>query len=405
MDTNIVELKPKHALAERIRTAYDRMERAANDFVDATMELAVALKMGRDEFPSDIAFGHWLIDEGLEMDRNQRTALIHMAEHADLARQVLSSTRSRYHRQIWEGEIVPLISCSREISTAPTDQQVPRPCEETLDKKADSVESPKTKESKADQKEPKVSERERKMSPLAALHPAAYEALNDARQLRTTFNKYCQFAKTVHKKSWMQYLDGLAIAIRDKGLRVPPQGNSIRVAWGFADGLPKGYPDRGFCEITAFGKDDDDCRTFFRTLKKAQDWTPPVPPLVVLPEMHAKHFTIGAQVVKINGRQIFPESSCRWSLDDACIAVEIANAFYAGAVLSPLSVSELGHILYRDFQSLTLASGVGGLAAAFRQVALVLQGLTDEERSRPLMIAKPSPPTKAARQGKAGDLA
>jgi hypothetical protein len=62
MDTNIVELKPKHALAERIRTAYDRMERAANDFVDATMELAVALKMGRDEFPSDIAFGHWLID-------------------------------------------------------------------------------------------------------------------------------------------------------------------------------------------------------------------------------------------------------------------------------------------------------------------------------------------------------
>ena len=81
-------------------------------WVDGTLELINILDDARNRFPSDKEFGAWLTDNGYGEDRitrNDRRALLNMAEHPQHTREVLNQTHRRSWRLIWEEEIQPLL--------------------------------------------------------------------------------------------------------------------------------------------------------------------------------------------------------------------------------------------------------------------------------------------------------
>jgi hypothetical protein len=74
------------------------------------LNLIDLLHDARKRFSSDQAFGKWLTDSGYgeeRIKRQDRAALLNMAEHPDLAREVLKQTHRRSWRLIWEEEIQP----------------------------------------------------------------------------------------------------------------------------------------------------------------------------------------------------------------------------------------------------------------------------------------------------------
>jgi hypothetical protein len=79
-------------------------------WVEGTLELINILNDARKRFPADQEFGTWLTNNGYGEDRitrHQRAALLNMAEHLDLAREVLEQTHRLSWRRIWEEEIQP----------------------------------------------------------------------------------------------------------------------------------------------------------------------------------------------------------------------------------------------------------------------------------------------------------
>jgi hypothetical protein len=69
--------------------------------------LAIELKAARDECGgNDRAFGVWLAENGCDdLSAHQRAAVIKMAEHIEVAREVLESTNRRSLEHIWRSEI------------------------------------------------------------------------------------------------------------------------------------------------------------------------------------------------------------------------------------------------------------------------------------------------------------
>jgi len=86
-------------------------------WVDGTIELITILHDARERFPVDQEFGKWLTDNGLGEDRitrHQRTALLNMALHPDLAREVLEETNRVSWEQIWIHQIQPRLPGTRQ---------------------------------------------------------------------------------------------------------------------------------------------------------------------------------------------------------------------------------------------------------------------------------------------------
>jgi hypothetical protein len=81
-------------------------------WIEGTLELINILDDARNRFPSDKEFGAWLTDNGYgenRIKRNDRRALLNMAEHPQHTREVLNQTHRRSWRLIWEEEIQPLL--------------------------------------------------------------------------------------------------------------------------------------------------------------------------------------------------------------------------------------------------------------------------------------------------------
>jgi hypothetical protein len=78
-------------LARRLRYNITRWQAATAEWVDATLDLATTLWEAHQKFPSNAAFGMWLIENELDKwGSNDRAALINMAEHREVTR--LAST-------------------------------------------------------------------------------------------------------------------------------------------------------------------------------------------------------------------------------------------------------------------------------------------------------------------------
>jgi hypothetical protein len=105
------ELKNKLDLAwEKIESGRQQEDEGRKQRIEGTLELAKILLDLRLRFPADREFGERLTKNGYgenRISRQDRAALINMAEHPDLAREVLEQTHRQSYRLIWEEEIQP----------------------------------------------------------------------------------------------------------------------------------------------------------------------------------------------------------------------------------------------------------------------------------------------------------
>ena len=122
MDDNIAYLpQPLAQIAERIRAAYDRAAKGEREWIAGTLELAEALTEGRERFPDNGHFSHWLIDQDLDaIGANDRAALIGMGKNLEVAKAVLEETQSRSWQLIWLNEVQ-----SRLTSASKTEEKQP----------------------------------------------------------------------------------------------------------------------------------------------------------------------------------------------------------------------------------------------------------------------------------------
>jgi hypothetical protein len=109
--TNIdPDVKSKLDLAwVKIQDAIQREAEGKKLWIEGTLELINILDDARKRLGSDQAFGKWLTDNGYgdRITRNDRRALLNMAEHPQHTREVLNQTHRRSWRLIWEEEIQP----------------------------------------------------------------------------------------------------------------------------------------------------------------------------------------------------------------------------------------------------------------------------------------------------------
>jgi hypothetical protein len=88
--------------------AWEKITKGRELWIEGTLELIQKLAEKRKLYDSDQAFGAWLNEAGYGEDRitrQDRAALLNMAEHLDLTREVLEQTHRWSWRLIWEKEI------------------------------------------------------------------------------------------------------------------------------------------------------------------------------------------------------------------------------------------------------------------------------------------------------------
>src|SRR6516162_8383217 len=107
-DFAIVKSKLDLALV-KIQNALQQEAEGRKLWIEGTLELINILDDARKRLGSDQAFGKWLTDNGYgdRITRNDRRALLNMAEHPQHTREVLNQTHRRSWRLIWEEEIQP----------------------------------------------------------------------------------------------------------------------------------------------------------------------------------------------------------------------------------------------------------------------------------------------------------
>jgi len=89
-------------LARRIQVAHERANKGETEWIEGSLELAVALREGREAVPADTSFKEWLKINNLDFyNYSDRAALIALASNVDLARTVLTESKSRSYQLIW----------------------------------------------------------------------------------------------------------------------------------------------------------------------------------------------------------------------------------------------------------------------------------------------------------------
>lgn len=89
-------------IKRRIIDARIRVVRGGSEWIEGSLEIAIAMREGRDAVPENISFSGWLKQNNLNYyDKNDRAALIGMASDIELARTVLAESSSRSYQMIW----------------------------------------------------------------------------------------------------------------------------------------------------------------------------------------------------------------------------------------------------------------------------------------------------------------
>jgi hypothetical protein len=91
-------------LKGQIVAGRERTIAGGREFVEGTLQMAEALREAREKFDADADFGKWLADNGLDLPKDDRAALIGMAGDIALARTILTESTSRSCRLIWSKE-------------------------------------------------------------------------------------------------------------------------------------------------------------------------------------------------------------------------------------------------------------------------------------------------------------
>src|SRR4030095_8635591 len=116
--TNVVAIRPKEAMATRLRALFSRCDKATEDWISASLELIQTLKEARNLFPSNQTFGVWLAEEELDvLSRDDRAALLNMAHDLDLARMAFQESGRRSYRLIWREWMEPRLRSAAKMES------------------------------------------------------------------------------------------------------------------------------------------------------------------------------------------------------------------------------------------------------------------------------------------------
>jgi hypothetical protein len=105
MTDNIVQMPtPLSTLGKQLREDIAAVETFHSQWVESMLRLGAHLHEARDRFPSDdTAFGHWLVDEKVDLGPKDRAALIAMAADPNIFRMVLIEQTDVLHANtIWQ---------------------------------------------------------------------------------------------------------------------------------------------------------------------------------------------------------------------------------------------------------------------------------------------------------------
>src|SRR5262249_29489581 len=128
--TNIdPDVKSKLDLAlMKIQNALQQEAEGRKLWIEGTLELINILDDARNRFGSDQAFGMWLADNGYgetRIKRHDRSALLNMAQHLNVTRNVLEQTHRRSWRLIWEEEIQPRLPSDGQPADGEKSEEAP----------------------------------------------------------------------------------------------------------------------------------------------------------------------------------------------------------------------------------------------------------------------------------------
>jgi hypothetical protein len=116
-NTDLVTVKRNLDVAlTKIESGRINEEQGKKQWIEGTLELIAGLDDGRNRFSSDQTFGKWLDENGYDdrITRHDRSALLNMAKHPDITREVLEQTHSRSWQLIWRDEIQPRLPNARQ---------------------------------------------------------------------------------------------------------------------------------------------------------------------------------------------------------------------------------------------------------------------------------------------------
>src|SRR3954452_17938662 len=84
-------------LVQKLRSAFDRLASNVEEWIERSLELGGLLLLARTKPPSDVAFGHWLVNKKLDdvLSPDDRAAIIEMARFPEMFRIVLKETNRR----------------------------------------------------------------------------------------------------------------------------------------------------------------------------------------------------------------------------------------------------------------------------------------------------------------------
>ena len=90
------------SIKRRIMDAHIRLVKGGSEWVEGSLDIALALREGREAVPVDITFGDWLKQNNLAYyNKSDRAALINLASDPELARTVLAESNSTSYQLIW----------------------------------------------------------------------------------------------------------------------------------------------------------------------------------------------------------------------------------------------------------------------------------------------------------------
>jgi hypothetical protein len=207
----------------RVRQALDEWRAASEQWIEKTITLALELKAVRDECHSNQEFSVWLAENDCDdLSKNTRAALINIAEHLELSREVLQITDRRSVELIWDKEIKPKIAATSSerseddvipIHSAESPQNVPQEperVETAIPKEA------KCKCEKSDLPRRPLHKGHGRRSPLKGLHDA--ELVNAhmlEKRARVEFGKFVRTPKG--HPAWALLIESI-----ETGLYGPP---------------------------------------------------------------------------------------------------------------------------------------------------------------------------------------
>src|SRR4249919_3733069 len=78
-------------IRRRLVEGYERLDKELDGWVEGSLQIAMALRDGRTDWPGNIGFSKWLKANNLDrFGKDERWALVKLADDPDLAREVLA---------------------------------------------------------------------------------------------------------------------------------------------------------------------------------------------------------------------------------------------------------------------------------------------------------------------------